>query len=228
MIRNSEMRVLECFVDRDTASFTELCETANYPTDLGGYYIRRLLAGGYILKEDRGTYTITPLGKQAINLFWRKQTLAPRLAVALVCTYHGSCAILHRTVQPFLGRHEWPAGIVLRGETVQQAASRVALDRLHVATDFELTGFFRRIDTVQDKLFDDKLFAVFRHELATEPNWAHTGTTGEILRVATTDLSDLPNRAKSLLDIWAYAEQPSSPLIERTYGLSTDDLSAPD
>jgi len=42
MIQGAAFRVLACFHDQDVRSFTDICERAGYPTDLGGYYLRPL------------------------------------------------------------------------------------------------------------------------------------------------------------------------------------------
>jgi hypothetical protein len=72
MIQGAAFRVLGCFYSRDVRSFAELCQEAGYPTDLGGYYIRQLIKGGYIEKAERGQYRLLAKGKQELAISYGK------------------------------------------------------------------------------------------------------------------------------------------------------------
>ena len=132
MIQGAAFRVLAGFYDSDSRNFADLCNRAGYPTDLGGYYIRHLLSGGYIEKAGRGQYRILPKGKQQLALIYGKQSLASRLrvSVAIVARQEGRLAVMRRKVQPFIGAVEWPAGAVNAGEEIQVAARRILQTRI--------------------------------------------------------------------------------------------------
>jgi hypothetical protein len=227
MIQPAAYRVLHCFLYNDTQFFVQLCKSANYPTDLGGYYIRQLMEGGYVTKTDRGQYTITARGKQQIVVAKDKQpfTMRPRLMVLLVPVQDGKYLTLERNRQPFLKTAEWPAGAVNLGEKLPDAAKRILKSRLHVEGTPTLRGFFRRTDFYLDKdtVFDDKLFAV--HSIELEPTQHAAPEDPDKLVVCTDDdLIGLPRRAKSLVDIYTFIQNDIATYEERSYILQQNDL----
>jgi DNA-binding PadR family transcriptional regulator len=72
MLQASSFRKLNCYISENTLGFAEICRQAGYPTDLGGYYLRRLVKDGYIEKTGRGQYTISAGGKQQLSLRYGK------------------------------------------------------------------------------------------------------------------------------------------------------------
>jgi predicted transcriptional regulator len=226
MIQGAAFRVLACFYDNDKQSFTELCSRAGYPTDLGGYYIRQLLEGNFLEKVDRGQYRVLPKGKQQLAFNYGKQLFAPkpRLSIVIIATQGQSFIVLRRKVQPFIGVAEWPAGVVNVGEEVQAAAQRVLRVRLGIEVPMTLCGFFRRIDTYAETLFDDKLFAVHTCSLPEDLQPILATTLGENLLFASDDLQRIDRPSRSLLDILHYAQEDGDKLQEYTYKLTAVDL----
>jgi len=225
MVQGAAFRILACFYDVEVGGFAELCAKAGYPTDLGGYYIRQLIAGGYLEKIDRGQYQVLPKGKQEIaRRYGRKLTeLQPRLAVLLVARQNESYVVMRRKKQPFIDTAEWPAGMVGGGETVDEAAQRIAKIRLGVAVQPSLKGLFRRIDRYDGSLFDDKIFAVFTCDIAAGTSVKDVSDTGEnkLYTAATLQTVEKPSRA--LLDIWRFSEG-GEPYAEYGYDLAVADL----
>lgn len=230
MLQGAAFRVLACFYDNDRRSFVELCKRAGYPTDLGGYYLRRLLNGAYVQKVGRGRYQILPKGKQQLAIYYGKQLLAPkpRLNVAIIAQCDDSFLVLNRKVQPFIGTAEWPAGAVRMGEATAWAAKRISKERTGLGEVLRFAGFFRRIDVCEGLLFDDKLFAIYACELPSADTVAHKTEVGETAVYTLVQLRTLPHRSKALLDILEFSQTPGEQFVERTYDLELADFSLPE
>jgi 8-oxo-dGTP pyrophosphatase MutT (NUDIX family) len=226
-LQGAAFRVLACFYEADMRSFSELCQMAGYPTDLGGYYIRQLISAGHIQKEERGQYRILPKGKRELAVHYGKNLHAswPRVVALLVVQVGEQYAVLRRRVQPFPGAAEWPASAVEHGETAPEAAARVAKKRL--ATDVVPlpAGFFRRIDKYGDTIFDDKLFLVHTLLLPSGTPLPEKTELGEYELYSRDELSHVEHASRALLDIAAYVESGTLTLQEKVYPLTPDDVS---
>lgn len=225
MIQGATFRVLACFQGQDTCTFTELCKRSGYPTDLGGYYLRQLTSGGYVEKIDRGTYTVSPKGKQQLARYYGKQlsALYPRLMVLIVPRQGETYIVSRRTTQPFIDTYEWPAGAVDMGKPLEHAATRVTQKRLGCTGALSFQGFFRRIDNYEDFTFDDKLFAVYECTLPIECAVNTHSTTGKNIAYNHTALRTLTKPSKSLLDILSFIENDTHSQ-EIQYTLTIEDL----
>jgi predicted transcriptional regulator len=228
MIQGSGIRVLACFLNQDTLSFTQICKDAGYPTDLGGYYIRQLVRGGYVAKGERGQYTILPKGKQELGLYYREHrvTSRPRLIALVVATQGNQYVVLRRARQPFISKAEWMAGAVEGEERLTDAARRILQYRVGVSdVEPHLCGFYRRIDLFKDSLFDDKLFAVHTctlpkgEKLSADPKW------GSLEFYTAKSLPAIEQPSRALLDILKYVQQGDGGYEEHTYQLDETDLS---
>lgn len=228
MIQGSGMRVLECFLTQDTLNFAQLCKAAGYTTDLGGYYIRQLMRGGYLKKGDRGEYTILPKGKQELAQYYGTHRLVsrPRLVLLLVVASQGGRFVaMKRIRQPFINRVEWVAAAINGQETLAEAARRTAKVRLGVDNaEPQLVGFFRRIDMFKDSLFDDKLFAVHRLDLAEDTPVIPASEMGSLALYTQEELERLPTRSRALLDILRFVQKGGGTYEEHFYELDEADL----
>ncbi len=225
---SSLMRVLRCFAGSDHLGFTELAEKLHFDTDLAGYYLRRLQSRGMVLKIQRGTYQITPLGKSMVAHSDQLSSLSlmPRISIMLVASHDGRYVVVKRQQQPFIGKVEWPTASLELGMALPEAAAAVAKQRFDLPnTQPTLHGMFRRIDKHAGTIFDDKLFAV--HTLALTAgqlaDLPAQNSIGELQALATTEIEALPNAAKSLQDILAFSKASKS-YAEQSYHLSDQDL----
>lgn len=227
MIQSGAVRLLGCFYDREIIGFADLCKTAGYPTDLGGYYIRQLVRGNYLEKVGRGQYRLLPKGKQelAINYGRRLYAPRPRLGVLIVANRGEEFITVYRTVQPFIGTVEWPAGIVPGGEDLPSAAKRLAGERFGLEIQPRHIGFFRRIDRYEEAVFDDKLFAVHTCELPGDAKLAAETSNGGIQLHSAAELQELQKPGRALLDLFRYHQAGGGEYVEHIYNLSLSDLS---
>ncbi len=180
MLQASSFRILNCYISGNTLGFAEICRQTGYPTDLGGYYLRRLVKDGYIEKAGRGQYTISAAGgKQQLSLRYGKAPfyLRPRMVVLLVVSKGDKYVVLRRSNQPFIGTAERPASDVKIGEPLSIASTSTLQERLGIIGEPKFQGFFRRIDTYKDMLFDDKIFAVHAYTLGEKDTINERGST---------------------------------------------------
>jgi len=227
-MQGAAFRILTSFYEADSRSFSELCQMAGYPTDLGGYYIRQLVSGGYIEKEGRGQYRILPKGRGELAVHYGKNLHAswPRIVSLVVPHVGDKFLVLRRMVQPFPGVAEWPASAVEHGETMPAAAARLVQNRLHSDAVPQFVGFFHRIDMYDNTVFDDKLFAVHTLELPENTSLPET-PLGEYELYEPEMLHTVSRPSRALLHIAAYVEEGSGNLEEKVYHLTTEDLSIP-
>ena len=229
MLQGAAYRILFCFLRTDTWSFAELCKQAGYPTDLGGYYLRQLVRNGYLESAERGQYTITPKGRGQLAIGHDKQIFVtrPRFIVLIVATQAGQYAVLRRTKQPFIGVAEWPASALDLGETMPDAAARVAQERFGDVPVPVLVGLFRRTDRYGVEVFDDKLFAVHSLDIPKSVTIKRQNAMGNIELHAAEDMPHIYRPSRSLLDIYAYVDDaPAAPYVEHEYALLPSDFSS--
>lgn len=226
MLQNAEFRLLTRFFDKKSLRFTEICNEVGLPTDLGGYYIRQLIAGGFLEKSERGVYTITLKGLQQLASSYGLSSFVnrPRLCVMVVAEQNGKYLVLERTRQPFIGVREWPAGSVILGEQMLAAAKRILADRSGVAATPEFYGFFRRIDMYKNTPFDDKLFAIHTYKATNDVTFSSGGQTGNNALCTPDELRKSAHPSKSLLDIFNFVTSGEDGFEERIYALEPDDL----
>jgi len=227
MASSKSLQMLSCFYYKNVCSFIEMCNVGDYSSDLGGYYIRQLIHDGYIDKVDRGQYQLLSKGKHFLVTNTEKQPMhrQARMSVALVIRQGDKFAVTHRTAQPFIGRVEWPTGSVKPGESMTDAADRVALARLGTVPQLQFLGFFRRIDTYKDEVFDDKLFAVHIGVLPDDYIVTDHNKAGVNRLYTANELLASPSPSRSLLHIFEYASSNQTNYIEQEYNLEATDLS---
>jgi predicted transcriptional regulator/ADP-ribose pyrophosphatase YjhB (NUDIX family) len=227
MAINKALQLLSSFYYKNVCSFIELCNAGGYSSDLGGYYIRQLINDGFIEKIDRGQYQILPKGKHFLVTTQDKPTLSrrARMSIALIIARADTYVVTQRTAQPFIGRVEWPTGSVKAGESLAVAANRIACERLEIEPILRFHGFFRRIDTYGEEVFDDKLFAIHTGEVPADSPLLHQSKVGENHTYNKEELIRAISPSRSLIDIFEYAQSKQAAYFEKRYALEPIDLS---
>jgi hypothetical protein len=221
MVAKAGLRILHAFENDNSRTFTELCKSAGYPTDLGGYYLRQLVSGDYLGKGERGEYILSPKGRKYVATRHSQLQSTPRLHILVVSEFDNKYVVLERHQQPFLNRTEWPATALKGGEQVQKALDRIFKERLAQTQTCDYVGTFRRIDLYQDELFDDKVFLVFKAMLIAKP--PTEVVNGLLHRVAEKELGGIPHKSRSLLDIFNFMKTQEQ-YLEKAYSLTYDDF----
>jgi hypothetical protein len=227
MASSKSLQMLSCFYYKNVCSFIELCNIGEYSGDLGGYYIRQLIKDEYIEKIDRGQYQILSKGKHFLVANPQKITVSrqARVSIALVIKHGDQFVITRRTAQPFIDRIEWPTGSVKAGEVMSDAANRIALGRLGTTLPLHFLGFFRRTDTYENEVFDDKFLAVHTGILPSDNVLSKSNKVGENHLYTKDQLYTAESPSRSLIDILEYSQSNSGPYAERYYDLDASDLS---
>jgi len=221
MVQKAGLRILQSFKDQNSRSFVELCKEAGYPTDLGGYYLRQLLRSNYLSKGERGEYLLTAKGRKYITSEHVSSDNAPRPHVLIVPKIENDLVVLERHQQPFLDRKEWPATAVTAGELRESAVERLLNERLAKSVQVSYVGVFRRLDTYDGELFDDKVFFIHTATLMNSP--ALKVINGVNTRIKMSELATTNNKSRSLLDIFNFTQENET-YTERQYDLSYEDF----
>ena len=107
------------------------------PTDIGSnlftYHLKALKDAGYVQRTGWGTYTLTPAGKRyvdTLSLQTLRPRVQPRMVILIACRDRlGRWLLLKRKIQPLIGKIGFPYGKLHVGESLQEAAERILLNK---------------------------------------------------------------------------------------------------
>lgn len=140
----------------------------NVPNDLYNYHLQFLVKKKYLNKETDG-YSLSPLGIKHVADFNPPvdPTGSPHLFKVNVLTIvsrknKGKIEILQqkRTSNPSFGKIGVPGGVVRKGESMQDAASRKLKVETGLTATLRLVGIQRRTMYVKGELFSDIMFPI--------------------------------------------------------------------
>jgi predicted transcriptional regulator len=232
MITNdaSLLRVLKIFTEKNDIGFTDIAHTLGFGTDLTGYYLRKLQNKDLIEKRERGVYRITPLGKSVVahSAQLSASKTIPRISIMIIARFGDEFVIVRRDKQPFIGTHEWPTFALETGVDMARSASNALFSRLGIEGTPKLQGFFRRIDTHKDIIFDDKVFAVHSIDLSVDlkSDVVIDSPLGALSFVTALSLKTMTHASRSLIDILEF-HLTNKTYAEATYELQSEDLYTP-
>lgn len=171
-IHPAQTSILRELLFRQNADFTALQRPTGLTSDHFNFHIQRLLALGFVAKKARGTYQLTPAGKEYANRLDTDQNTIerqPKLAVLLGIerrTQRGGRQFLlqERLKHPWYGFWGIPSGKVRWGETIPEAASRELFEETRLQADFSFAGVYHEQAILGDKPEpqEDKVFFVMR------------------------------------------------------------------
>jgi ADP-ribose pyrophosphatase YjhB (NUDIX family) len=138
------------------------------PNDLFNYHLQFLVKKGFLNKKDDG-YTLSPSGvKHMADPY--PTTAAPQITslfkvnvLTVVSRVHdGKIQILNqlRKSNPSYGKVGVMGGVVLKGESIEDAATRKLKIETGLEAKFKLVGIHRRMMYVKDELFSDVYFPI--------------------------------------------------------------------
>lgn len=156
------------------------------PNDLFNYHLQFLVKKGYVNKLDDG-YMLSDLGVKHVAdynppLGETGSTNLFKINVLTVVSriYKGKLQILNqlRTSNPSYGKIGIPGGVVRKGESVTDAATRKLKVETGLDARFKLVGTQRRIMYVKGELFSDVVFPIAYSdsssgELISETEYGH-------------------------------------------------------
>ncbi len=121
--------------------FSEIMEE-RYSSDLLTYHLKELLTRKLVQKED-GFYFLTEKGRvyvqefESLSMNFRK---GPRVLVLCVMEKEGKYLVTERKKAPFFGYRSFPAGRVIFGEKLADAARRVCNEEVGLCGEPNLLG----------------------------------------------------------------------------------------
>ena len=169
MVHSVEVLIFRALRRGEILRFADLMRPTGLTSDSFKFYLRRLVACGWVRKLPEGGYQLTPSGKElANNLDDSTRTLQkqPKLSVLIVVERtapDGGVDYLfqQRRRQPYYGRWGLLSGPVGWGESFEQAATRELHKQTGLSAQCGVRSFARLLDRLPNgELLEDKMFAV--------------------------------------------------------------------
>jgi ADP-ribose pyrophosphatase YjhB (NUDIX family)/predicted transcriptional regulator len=170
-IHNAQTSILRELLFHPEAGYAKLQKSTDLTSDHFNFHIARLVELGLVEKVRRGTYRLTPHGKEYANrLDTDNNTVErqPKVAVLLAIErlHNGKKQFLfqERLKNPYFGFWGLPSGKMRWGEAVVDTALRESLEETGLSADFKVTGVYheRVAQAETDEMLEDKVFFVVR------------------------------------------------------------------
>ncbi len=155
----------------------------NIPNDLFNYHLQFLVKKGLLDRNDNG-YALSELGVKYVadwNPSVEQTGIAPNVFKVNVLTIvsrmnGGVLEILQqlRTSQPSYGKIGVPGGVVRKGESIEDAATRKLKVETGLEAQFKIIGTERRIMYVGNEFFSDVFFPIAYADSYTGELQTHT------------------------------------------------------
>jgi ADP-ribose pyrophosphatase YjhB (NUDIX family)/predicted transcriptional regulator len=166
-IHDAQTAILRELLFHPHATFAKLQKQTGMTSDHFNFHVLKLIELGLVEKVRRGTYTLTPKGKEHANkLDTDNNTIErqPKTAVILVIERqkNGQTEYLfqERLKQPYFGFWGCPTGKIRWGETIIQCAERELQEETNLRADHVVAGVYHELvyqeetgDQLEDKIF---------------------------------------------------------------------------
>ena len=168
-IHNAQSKILRELLFHPKAGYSELQKPTGLTSDHFNFHISRLVELGLIEKLERGTYALTPKGKEYANrLDTDNNTIERQPKVTLILALerqqngHTEYLFQERLKNPYFGFWGLPSGKMRWGETITEAAARETLEETGLEADFTVAGVYHELtrQTETNELLEDKMFFV--------------------------------------------------------------------
>lgn len=179
-IHDAQMVILRELLFHPSVGFAKLQKITGMTSDHFNFHLQKLVELKLVEKVTRGTYTLTPRGKEYANkLDTDSNTVErqPKSAVILVIEreHKGEKQYLlqERLKQPFYGFWGCPTGKIRWGETVTQTAERELMEETNLMADHRVAGIYHELVYQEEtgEQLEDKIFFVVHC----------TGTRGDMI-----------------------------------------------
>jgi ADP-ribose pyrophosphatase YjhB (NUDIX family) len=159
-----QIRILRILSRTSNARFTDL-NADDLPNDWFSFHIRKLKAGGFINKNEDGTYFLTAEGKN-ISLIIDPDSdnfqKNPKVSVIAIAEIDGKLLIQKRLIEPFNGYYEFPSHRVVWGKDLLEGCKEFFTEETGLTAEFEFKGIDHKIDYINKNILDDKYFFIFK------------------------------------------------------------------
>lgn len=168
-IHEAQMSILRELLFHQKCSFAKLQKLTGMTSDHFNFHLQKLIELKLIEKVSRGTYTLTPRGKEYANkLDTDNNTVErqPKAAVILAIEREkdGKKEYLfqERLKQPYYGFWGFPTGKIRWGETIVQTAERELMEETGLTADHRIAGLYHELVYQEEtgEQLEDKLFFV--------------------------------------------------------------------
>lgn len=153
------------------AGYAQLQKPTGLSSDHFNFHMSRLLELGLVEKLGRGSYALSPKGKEYANrLDTDNNTVERQPKVAVIIAHErergGKTEYLfqERRKNPYFGFWGLPSGKIRWGETVLETALRESIEETGLSADFRVAGVYHEHvrQAENGELLEDKIFFVVR------------------------------------------------------------------
>jgi 8-oxo-dGTP pyrophosphatase MutT (NUDIX family) len=168
-IHAAQTSILRELLFHPKAGYAVLQKSTKLTSDHFNFHISRLVELGLVEKLTRGSYSLTPKGKEYANrLDTDNSTIErqPKAAVilALKREVNGTTEFVfqERLKNPYYGYWGLPSGKIRWGETIVETARRESLEETGLDGDFSVMGVYHEHVTQEETgdMLEDKIFFV--------------------------------------------------------------------
>ena len=178
-IHDAQTAILKELLFKEGASFSELQKQTPLDSDHFKFHIKRLVEIGFVIKDNIGSYRLSPKGKEYANKIDTDTGVIerqPKCAVIIVLQDEdGRVLAQERKKHPYFGFWGYPGGKIRWGETIVDAARRELLEEAGLEASMTYRGVYHeRVQSTETKeIIEDKIFHVVHGE----------NPTGKLLKV---------------------------------------------
>jgi len=168
-VHDAQVVILRELLFHPSVSFAKLQKMTGMQSDHFNFHLQKLVELNLVEKVSRGTYTLTPRGKEYANkLDTDNNTVErqPKTAVILVIEREVAgekqYLLQERLKQPFYGFWGCPTGKVRWGETITETAARELMEETGLLAEFRTAGVYHELVYQQEsgEQLEDKIFFV--------------------------------------------------------------------
>ena len=168
-IHAAQTSILRELLFHPKAGYAELQKPTGLSSDHFNFHINRLVDLGLVEKISRGTYALTPRGKEYSNrLDTDNSTIErqPKSAVILALKRERKGVeefiFQERLKNPYYGYWGLPSGKIRWGETIIETARRESLEETGMDADFKVKGVYHEhvLQEETGEMLEDKIFFV--------------------------------------------------------------------
>lgn len=166
-IHDAQTAILRELLFHPSVGFAKLQKLTGMTSDHFNFHLKKLIELKLVEKLTRGSYTLTPRGKEYANkLDTDNNTIErqPKSAVILAIERNigGKREFLfqERLKQPYYGFYGFPSGKIRWGETIIQTAERELMEETGLTADHRIAGVYHELvyqketgEQLEDKLF---------------------------------------------------------------------------
>lgn len=166
-IHEAQTSILRELLFHPSVTFAKLQKLTGMSSDHFNFHIQKLVELDMVEKVARGTYTLTPKGKEYankldtdVNTIERQPKTTVILAVERERNGKKEYLFQERLKQPYYGFYGFATGKIRWGETIIQTAERELMEETGLMADHRIAGVYHELvyqketgEQLEDKLF---------------------------------------------------------------------------